>query len=203
MIKIRKKIIILLVILIIALIGSTWLLNGIEKKAMLLVPDNMWVVAERYKGEFSADEINKHIRKFSIEVIPDYYKKVNNNILDYYNKNSKSIKAKTGIDTKTDFEDIINKIKEQNVQELIFDSYIILCNSIKVQNKCVNGTLVIKYKGCDEIAFDIILNNNKTDKIPVICKINQNLTLKEIKDELEYENQFNPETISNRRRCCY
>ena len=154
---------------------------------------NMHVLYDQYYGNINSMVIDKALFYIATELIPTY--KDIDNVDDYYQKNSKTIYKFTGIENKTEFEKIVNKVKKLNGEKLTFEKYSFE-NTYEREDGGIKGVLWIQYKGNEKIHIYVMIHGKlELDRVPVTISAdikNENLYNKE-RDEEEIDKEIHPE----------
>ena len=116
-----------------------------------------------YEGDLSIKDIGKSMYYFTTQVLPKYYLQFKNSseedIVSYFNENSKIIAIDIGVENQDDFIEIIESIQNLNSGSLTLESFRIDKDFIKAKSDYTETVLYITYQGNEEIGFDVKINN--------------------------------------------
>ena len=161
------------------------------------IPKYLNFVMGEYKGELTTQIVAKAYNSLAKNVIPKYYSKYSelneNEIEEVFNKNKNIIYIELGYDDVTQFKEFINTLKLLNGNNIKFESYRILRETILNSKQTLTTYFAIKYKENEEIYFkSVILNREDTKRIPIILltdidknKLEKDKEIEEWQDELK------------------
>lgn len=149
-----------------------YIYNDEEWKDETLYPENSAPLKRAYKGELSIRSAGKSMDYVAKEILPMYYAKLKNasrnTITKYYEKEAEAIYMNLLVENQNEFISIIERLQELTGDTITWESYRIDRNTIKTAEDYTKAVLYIKYKGNEEITFNIKFNNSQTkDASPV------------------------------------
>lgn len=138
----------------------------------LVLPSGLYMLMSEYKGSLTTEIISKQYNHYATVLIPKYYKNCkdlsSDELNSFFNKNSKVIYIELGYDNVTDFEKFINVLKTLKGENLEFESYSLLIDSLQKTKDGKSMYLSIKYKDNSEVVFNSYVERKKTEDRPSI-----------------------------------
>lgn len=126
-------------------------------------PDYSAAFGRAYQGDLTIMDIGKSMYYVATEVLPDYYKDLKDateeEIKEYYNKESESIYINLAIKKETEFVNLIKELQKLSGDTITWESYRIDLDTITIGASYTKAILYITYKGNEEISFNVKANN--------------------------------------------
>lgn len=163
------------------------------------IPINLHYIIGKYDGFLAVENIVRNYNHFAEYAIPKYFKNCKDldseKLKKYFETNKNTIDIELNYQEYSEFEAFINKIKTLNGEELVFENYRILDDSIGKITSATSAYIEIEYKDSGKVIFESeipkFLNDEKSS-----IKLNTNMDEDIIEKDKESYNQ-RKEVIEN------
>lgn len=174
-------IVILLLLIILNLVKKDSEINKKTNEQVIVVrglenkyPTNTFYLSQKYQGDMEMNKISTIVSRFMTSSIPTLRASIENDmtdneLLEYYNKNTQIIKKLYGSITSDEFIKIAKLIQKLKKKELIYENSEYFVDTIEEDDNLFKVTLRIQYEG--EEYIDVIVKINEVyNKITFLAK---------------------------------